>query len=319
VLGYAARGWHVFPLRPGDKRPAFPDHTEERCTGRDPRCHRAGRHVTWEERATTDPERIRAAWSAAPFGVGIACGPSGLLVADLDVPKPGTGPLPAEWAGPGITDGADVWCLIAERAGHPVPLDTYTVSTPSGGLHLYWTAPPGAGLRNTSGTAGGGLGPMVDTRACGGYVAAPPTTLPAPGGAVAYRILDDRPPEPLPAWLAERLTPRPAAPAGPGAVRLHGGDTRADRYLDQAIQGQTRLLQEASEGGRNHALFMGAQTLGQLAAGGSLTTEDATAVLTQAARAAGLTEREITRTITSGLRAGAKRPRTLGTSGGAAA
>jgi len=38
ALSCAARGWHVFPLRPGDKRPAFPDHTAGSCTGTDPRC-----------------------------------------------------------------------------------------------------------------------------------------------------------------------------------------------------------------------------------------------------------------------------------------
>ncbi|MGW1451161.1 bifunctional DNA primase/polymerase, partial [Micromonospora sp. NPDC002411] len=61
ALAHAARGWHVFPLRPDDKRPAFPDHTADQCAGRDPRC-RTG-HVGWEARATTDPARIRRAWS----------------------------------------------------------------------------------------------------------------------------------------------------------------------------------------------------------------------------------------------------------------
>ena len=41
ALLYASRGWHVFPLRPGDKRPAFPDHAEADCNRTDPRC-RAG-------------------------------------------------------------------------------------------------------------------------------------------------------------------------------------------------------------------------------------------------------------------------------------
>jgi len=78
ALDAAARGWHVFPLRPGDKRPAYPDHTADRCTGTDPRC-RAG-HQGWEPRATTDPARITRAWTAAAYNIGIATGPSGLIV-----------------------------------------------------------------------------------------------------------------------------------------------------------------------------------------------------------------------------------------------
>ena len=57
ALAAAGRDWRVFPLRPDAKRPAFPDHTADRCAGTDPRC-RDG-HTGWEPRATTDPERIR--------------------------------------------------------------------------------------------------------------------------------------------------------------------------------------------------------------------------------------------------------------------
>ena len=63
ALGYAARGWRVIPLAPGTKRPAFPDHTAEHCTGTDPRCRAAGTHLGWEARATTDIDRITRAWT----------------------------------------------------------------------------------------------------------------------------------------------------------------------------------------------------------------------------------------------------------------
>ena len=100
ALAYARRSWHVFPLVPGEKRPAI---------------------TRWEDRATLDPTRIGRCWhrrtSAGPFGVGIACGPSRLVVVDLDQPKPNT-VLPDGWRVPGVVDGApgdivhgEVWRL----------------------------------------------------------------------------------------------------------------------------------------------------------------------------------------------------------------
>lgn len=72
ALDAASRDWRVFPLIPGDKRPAISE---------------------WETRATTDPDRITRAWSVAAYNVGIATGPSGLIVIDLDKPKhPGDTP-----------------------------------------------------------------------------------------------------------------------------------------------------------------------------------------------------------------------------------
>jgi hypothetical protein len=330
ALAYAARGWHIFPLRPDTKRPAFPDHPENKCDpqrGSDPRCRRARRHVTWEERATTDPARIRAAWSRAPYGIGIATGPSGLLVVDLDVPKPGDDTPPVEYAEPtvtGVRDGADVFALLCERAGEPLPWDTYTVHTTSGGTHLYYSTahlPPDVAdaLRNTGGT----LGWLIDTRGHGGYVVAPPST--ADGRPYTHGNDTDAPAAPLPAWLAAALRPAPLPAQQPVSVALNathdrtppGGD-RQSRYLGAAVQQQIKHVTTAPTGQRNHALYRSAVALGQLVAGGALTAAEVTTDVTAAAKLAGLDADEITRTIASGLRAGANRPRHLPAEGAAA-
>ncbi|MFI5838064.1 bifunctional DNA primase/polymerase [Micromonospora sp. NPDC051300] len=317
ALAHAVRGWHVFPLRPDDKRPAFPDHTADDCTGRDPRCG-AG-HTGWEQRATTDPDRIRRAWSTRPYGIGIACGPSGLVVVDLDIPKhPGDTP-PPQWAG--VCDGWDVFAVLADRHGTPInwiagygPGDdpptgidtTYTVSTGSGGTHLYYRHPTtGPALRNTTGDRGG-LGWKVDTRAHGGYVVAAGST----AAGRPYTLALDVDPAPLPTWLAGLLAPAPRPARQTAAVSLPAD--RHDRYLAAAIRRQVAHLTAAPDGQRNHALFTSAVALGQLAAGGALTDNDVTAVLEPAALSIGLRHAEISRTIASGLRVGARQPRRLG-------
>jgi hypothetical protein len=201
ALTAAGRGWHVFPLRPNSKRPAFPDHDERHCARLDPRC-RIG-HTGWEPRATTDRERITRAWAGCPYNVGIACGPSRLVVVDLDTPKPVDAP-PREWDRPDIRTGADVLAALCGEAGQPYPAATYTVSTPSGGTHLYFTAPPNAELRNTAGA----LGWLVDTRAGGGYVVGAASAV----DGRAYRVTRDMPRGP--ARVAHRpATARPVAAA----------------------------------------------------------------------------------------------------------
>lgn len=137
ALSCAARGWHVFPLRRGDKRPAFPSHNAADCHSTDPRCRNG--HQGWEPRATTDPARIRRAWAQAPYNLGIATGPSGLAVIDLDTPKPGQTP-PPPWAQPDITDGADVLAALCEQHGQPFPCETFMVRTRRAGCTC--TTPP---------------------------------------------------------------------------------------------------------------------------------------------------------------------------------
>ncbi|CNF02184.1 RecA-family ATPase-like protein [Mycobacterium tuberculosis] len=281
ALAHAGRGWHVFPLRPGDKRPALRN--------------------DWERRATsTDRARIWQCWHHAPYNIGIACGPSNLVVVDLDQPKPGQTP-PPDWDMPGINDGADVLAALCERHGQPFPWETHTVRTASGGMHLYFTAPLGAMLRNTAGR----LGWLVDTRAQGGYVVAAGSIL---AGRGAYVTVNDTAPAPLPGWLAELLT-TPTHPTA-AASRMPDLDQRhAAGYAGAALRAEVQHVLDSRPGARNHTLNAAAFALGQLAAGGMLPTALVVDCLTAAGLTVGLTARECEATITSGMRAGARTPR----------
>lgn len=302
ALAAAERGWHVFPLQPRAKRPAL--HGRSACPGTG--ACRDG-HQGWEQRATVDASRIRAAWSHDHYNIGLAAGPSGLCVLDLDTLKPGeeSTEVPEPWREAGATCGEDVLILLAEQAGHPPLPDTLTVATPTGGWHLYYQAPPGVELRNTEGGQGRGLGWKIDTRAGGGYVVAPGSTTPEG----VYRVVLDMAPAPLPQWIADQLAPPPlpAAPVSP----IRAG-TRS-RYLHATVRAEAAKVTDAARGQRNAALYGAALALGQLVAGGSLGTEEVTTALLHAAAGhvacRAYSERQAHQTITSGLAAGANRPR----------
>jgi hypothetical protein len=298
ALTAAERGWHVFPLRPGDKRPAFPDHSQDRCHGRDPRCARAGHHIGWEQRATRDPDRIRRAWSTTAYNIGIATGPSGLVVIDLDLAKPdpnNTDPAAA-------MNGADTLARLCDQAGQPALPDTYTVRTGRGGTHLYYQHPnTDAQLRNTTGT----LGPHIDTRAHGGYVVAAASTVPTG----TYTLTVDLDPAPLPDWLTTRLHPTPHPAGQPVTVTI--GPGRRGAYLNAAITRALTVIANAPDGRLNATVWGAAAGLGQLAAGDCLNPDEITTLLLDAAVAKGHPAAGAARTIASGLRTGARTPRDL--------
>jgi hypothetical protein len=278
----AERGWHVFPCQPGGKRPALRE--------------------DWEHRATTDTARIARCWATGPFNIGIACGPSHLVVIDLDSPRPGQH-KPPEWAhDTGINDGADVLADLCEHHSQPWPSETFTVATPSGGTHLYFTAPPGTRLRNTAGR----LGWLIDTRATGGYVLAPGSLI----DGTPYTIINPGRPELLPAWLAGRLTADPAPPEVIGGSLADSMDApHATGYALAALRGEVDRVLAATEGTRNQTLNAAAFALGQLTGAGILPAKLAYDALMTAARTIGLPPREASRTIGSGLGSGARQPR----------
>ncbi|MFJ9839297.1 bifunctional DNA primase/polymerase [Kitasatospora sp. NPDC101155] len=273
------RGWHVFPLVPGEKRPAV---------------------RAWEPRATTDRRRAARCWTAGRYNVGVATGPSRLVVIDLDVPKHSQDRPPAGTPA-GVADGRDALAHLAEQAGKPFPGETHTVRTRRG-LHLYFAAPAGVELRNTASV----LGWKVDTRACGGYVVGAGSTV----DGSRYLVLRDEEPAPLPDWIRELLVPASLPPQVHVTTKLTASD-RHRAYLDAAEGRELERVTGARPGQRNRALYLASVALGQLVAGGELSAFEVAERLVSTALAKGLAEREARATVASGFRAGAKRPRTV--------
>ena len=346
ALRTARAGWWVFPVRPGAKTPAAPAaHVVGSAEGLTCRgaCGRWGHGL---HDATTDPDVVEAMWCRWPAAnVGISCGPSALVVVDLDAPggpRPGRvlrdqgddEPTPA-----GVTDGASglAW-LAGRRGGRSEDLDTLTVDTPTGGRHLYFHAPPlEGGLRVTSGAGmTSGLGWGIDVRGWGGYVVAPPSVRPEGSYRRLGGVL-----RPLPSWLLDALAaagrvdfPQPLAPAAGQARRrrltlIHGeGDSggsdgqRRRRYLAAAVEGELRRVWDAPVGSLNDTVVRAGFALGQLVTGAGLDRAAVTDALLEAARHAGAVhaaaggkrfdEPKTAATITRALTAGQARPRTAG-------
>ncbi|WP_433206747.1 bifunctional DNA primase/polymerase [Nocardia sp. CA-107356] len=292
ALTAAEHGHHVFPLRTLAKTPAYKEH--------------------WLHHATADPDEVRRIWRERPYNVGIACAPSGLYVIDLD-PSHGE-QAPAPWAG--LAHGREVLVAIAQDAGHPFPGSTYTVATPSSGLHLYFRAPTTIRLPNTSGTVGW----RIDTRGDGGYIVAAGSVLPHGN----YTVIDPRPPQPLPAWLITKLTPPPLPTRRPSRpVDID----RANRYVQVALHAQADRVRAAPRGQRHTILLLAANSLGRIVGAdildenrqplalGILDYSTAYAVLYDAASTHigidDFTDTEAARTITDGLNHGSAHSRQI--------
>ncbi|MFF7730000.1 bifunctional DNA primase/polymerase [Streptomyces sp. NPDC008001] len=286
ALDAAARGWHVHPLRPGAKGSAL--HGERSCpkTGE---C--AGGHRKWEQRATTDPDRIRRAWSTRPFNVGIATGPSGLLVVDLDVSK--------DKSSSDAPCGATSFTALCERAGVPWPA-TYTVRTPSAGLHLYFHVPAGVRLPSTTKT----VAPNIDTRAWGGNIVAVGSTT-AQG---MYEVVNDGPTAVLPGWLLHQLGTRPEPPRQLAALRIPG---RATRRAEAALDREVATVRAARKGQRHRLLLTRTIAMGRFVVWGDIPRAVVEEAFGSAGESVGLPAAECRATIRDALAYSARtcRPR----------
>jgi len=226
----------------------------------------------WQERATTDPRQLRDWWARRPFNIGIPCGPSGLVVIDLDIAK-----------APGQLGGPESFRRLCNGYRQPVPR-TFTVATPSGGRHLYFAARDGD-VRNSAGK----LAPLVDVRAAGGYIIGPGSRI----GDRGYVQCTTGCPAPLPDWLATLLAAPPPPPVPrPRAVRELGRTGTA--YVMAALRNEAERVATAVDGTRHDTLNKAAYNLGQLIGAGLLPERAVITSLADAAAQSGLSgQREI--------------------------
>jgi hypothetical protein len=277
-------GWHVFPCAPGGKRPAL--------------------RGNWQDLATTSRDQVRDWWTRAPYNIGIACGPSGLVVIDLDMPHDEDDDDEAAGGTLFPLSGADILSRLARQHGERYPGGTYVVDTPSGGCHLYFSVEGVKGDARVRNSAGA-VGPHIDVRADGGYVVGAGSRI----GGRAYAARGRRAPAPLPAWLARLVRDSYEPPAVP-APRLPLTDRAQGRsYAMAALRAETERVAAARPGTRNVTLNRAAFSLGQLVAAGLIPPIPVITSLIDAARYAGLPEEEAVRTVRSGMEAGARKPR----------
>ncbi|MGW9440031.1 bifunctional DNA primase/polymerase [Streptomyces sp. NPDC055607] len=334
ALWCARQKWPVHPLSAGRKTPArncddcrADPHPPAACP-----CLPTGRWCHGFHAATLDQDRIQRWWGRHPeFGIGVSCGPAGLVVVDIDA-HPARHPardriLPGIPIGDdvdltGLANGFHTLGVLAALRGQESPArdaSTLRVRTPSGGLHVWYRADDGRRWQSSTGSSPArSLAWQVDIRAHGSYIVAPGNTTThgtyTPVGEV-------RTPAALPLWLAQELertghlpaldvpASRPVPPRARNAVLAAAGGRGAPHLLAAVLAPVEACGRVARGGGFSEALNRASYTLGGLVAAGRLTRTEAECALKETAVAARPgQERRIDQIIRGGLTAGFGNP-----------
>jgi hypothetical protein len=277
---YVAQGWPVFPCR---------SHAEENVD------QATGEVITLGEKtpltpngfkgATRFPRIIERWWSDWPdAAVGLPTGEkTGFFALDIDNK-------------PGGANGFD-WLAEMEAEHGPLP-DTARVTSPNGGLHIYFKYV--VGTRNR-----GALGAGVDIRSEGGYVLAAGSTM-ANGRSYKWET-DTREIADAPAWLLDLLLPKSA----PAHTQYSLSAATNNAYVDAAVDRELADLAGAPMGTRNNALNDAAFSIGTIVGAGALGEAEARAMLQDVARGWGRDWSRCCKTIENGLKAGIQNPRNI--------
>jgi hypothetical protein len=299
ALGYARRGWPVFPCNPINKRPLLRGDL-------DPLTGRTIEGTGGFKKASHDPEQITTWWKKWPDAmIGIPTGSrTGVWAIDPDAPKPSSN-----------IDGTENWAALKLKHGdHP---HTHTHNTPGGGQHILFKYHADKPITNRE----GGIAKLaINVRGEGGYIIVPPSMI-ADGKRYEFaEALDAFNFAEAPDWLYELILTKPSI-SEQAAARVRPPSDRAPRsssnrtYADAALRGEADDLARTMTGDRNKQLNNAALKLGTLVAAGVLTEGEVIGALYDASVANGLItddgERATMATINSGLRKGLQNPREI--------
>jgi len=233
ALALAARGWAVFPVKPGVKTPDTKNGFKD---------------------ATTDSEKIRIWWTRNPnFNVAVATGPaSGFWAYDVD-PKDG-----------GHLSHA---ALEAEHGALPLTLRQNTARTTNGvrGQHYLFRWVEGLKVRNR-----GKFAPGLDVRGDGGYILVPPSIFTGHGD---YAWVDpDAEILEAPEWLLDRVIKHAvqSPDAKPTGAPPKRGQGKASAYGEKALDAECRVVAECPPGSQDDTLIRRATRIGSLVGGGEI-------------------------------------------------
>ena len=271
ALEHAKNGLPVFPCDPATKKPMI---------------------SKWPENATTDPQTIAEWWRKFPNAmIGIPTGPrSGFLAVDSDVDH---------------TKGLDGESTLNALGELP---DTFTVLTPRGGKHRYFSYNPDNPVHNSASA----LAPGVDIRGVGGYVIGAGSINAAgliykceiPFGSVDLA--------PVPDWLYDRIRKGNMPPA-PLLAKINSD--KHPSYFQSALRQETAHVASAAPGTRNNTLNKSSFSMGQISHMAPDQTENAKRALRNAASQNGLVdedgEQAVRKTIDSGFNSGQQNRRIL--------
>lgn len=238
-------GWYIFPIDNGSKIPLVRRWNEsDTAILADPKSDAWDMQYSGATR--TSQKRINR-WNMQNKCANYACslGPSGLQVLDLDMAKE----MPNGVLKP---DGDDTMRGLMEGAGISDYPNTFTVRTPSGGTHRYYTNPkqlPCTTITDKS----------VDIKAFGGQVLLPGSS----SSKGVYTVINDAPISDMTAELEELINANTRRGGARTSNVQHSTSTNLTTRCNDADSAvrtgratqYLRGLEEPGEGGRNFALF----------------------------------------------------------------